>query len=72
MWKKSFPQCGNISSIVWKNWEKVFHTVEKLVDEAGLEEGIGAKDGFGFGEAVAGGEDGVKVLFDGGGDLYGL
>ena len=60
-----FPLCGKIAkkfSILWKT----------LVDEAGLEEGIGAENGFGFGEAVAGGEDGVKVLFDGGGDLYGL
>ena len=27
---KSFPQCGNIFSIVWKNREKVFHTVENF------------------------------------------
>ena len=28
--RKSFPQCGNIFSIVWKNREKVFHTVENF------------------------------------------
>jgi len=27
----SFPQCGNIISIVWKNGEKVFHCVENLL-----------------------------------------
>ena len=70
--KISFPQCGNILSIVWKNREKVFHTVEKLVDEAGLEKGIGAENGFGLGETVVGGEDSVKILLDGGGDFEGL
>ena len=25
-----FPQCGNISSIVWKNREKIFHCVENF------------------------------------------
>jgi hypothetical protein len=28
--KRSFPQCGKLFSIAWKNPPKVFHSVEKM------------------------------------------
>ena len=53
----SFPQCGNIFSIVWKNRKKVFHTVENFSRRLCLGLALG-------GASVAGASEPAKLALE--------